>query len=123
MVGIIIKIDIFYSLKIRLQLKRFELHIPEKYLNFVYILLDYKIIVGQGLKYLGSQQCYDRVEEAFIQLEDLMRTKQSDLLQSKLNCPAISTEIVTESDAHSLHEFIFENFAYLVQYQGYSGFF
>lgn len=71
------------------------------------------------MKYLGSQQCYDRVQEGFIQMEDLMRTKQSALLHSKLNCPAISIEIETESDAHSIHEYIFENFAYLVQYQRY----
>lgn len=72
------------------------------------------------MKYLGSQSCYDRVEQAFEQLDHLMSTRQSDVLKTKLNCPAISTDIENDNDAYTLHEFVFESFAGLVQYQRYT---
>lgn len=78
--------------------------------------LEYKEVVGKALRELGSQQCYDRVQNGIAELEQMIENKRSAEVKAMLKlCNSFDPN--NDLDLWSLFGSISNIFSSIVQYQ------
>lgn len=78
--------------------------------------LEYKEVVGKALRELGSQQCYDRVQNGIAELEQMIENKRSAEVKAMLKL-CNSFDHNNDLDLWSLFGSISNIFSSIVQYQ------
>jgi hypothetical protein len=77
--------------------------------------VEYKEVVGDSIKLLGGEECYNAIQQGFLEIENLIKDNQFEIIEEKFNlCDRI--EINSELDKWFLFDTISEEFSGLVQY-------
>lgn len=81
---------------------------------------EYMEVVGKAMRVLGSQQCYDRIQNGIAELEVMIRGKKSAQVKAMLKlCNNFNTN--NDLDIWTMFSSFAYIFAGVVQYQRYSG--